>query len=241
MALTLFGLLVTLALLLYNERNNQLYNELVGRAASIERELGLPDGAFANRPAAWFSIGRVRVDHGTAIGTIYAATSALWLYGTLSSALVLLWEAGAQERQHQAVPSWVGAVALPLAFVVAFGAWLLLRRHAKVRGRSMRELARGAVAAAVRVEPFDVRRVALDADFLACCARLAGPATTTEKLTRKADSYARLDAQELLLYLPGPPAPVDARGKERAAAHLTALLTDLPSRWIDDVASGRRG
>jgi hypothetical protein len=51
--LSLFGLVATLGLATYNARNDQLYDELVGRAASIERSLGLPDGYFANRPRPW--------------------------------------------------------------------------------------------------------------------------------------------------------------------------------------------
>jgi uncharacterized membrane protein len=37
--LLLFGLAVTLALIVYNERNNQLYDELVARAAQLEKTL----------------------------------------------------------------------------------------------------------------------------------------------------------------------------------------------------------
>ena len=51
--LSLFGLAVTLALIVYNERNNQLYDELVARGAQLERLLGLPDGQFSHRPRAW--------------------------------------------------------------------------------------------------------------------------------------------------------------------------------------------
>src|SRR5262249_4276354 len=47
--LSLFGLAVTFALIVYNERNNQLYNELVSRAADLERELGIRDGNYSYR------------------------------------------------------------------------------------------------------------------------------------------------------------------------------------------------
>ena len=51
----LFGLAATIAIAAYNKRNDQLYDQLVGRAAEIERELGTPDGAYANRLAPWLS------------------------------------------------------------------------------------------------------------------------------------------------------------------------------------------
>jgi len=57
LVLSLFGLFVTVALAAYNARNDQLYDELVGRAALLERSLGIPDGNFANRPRPWLKIG----------------------------------------------------------------------------------------------------------------------------------------------------------------------------------------
>jgi hypothetical protein len=51
----LFGLAATIAIAAYNKRNDQLYDQLVDRAAEIERELGTPDGAYANRLAPWLS------------------------------------------------------------------------------------------------------------------------------------------------------------------------------------------
>jgi len=87
--LPLFGLIATIGLVTYNTRNDQLYNELVGRAASIERSLGLADGAFANRPYAWLSfcfLGiKWKVDHRTGVGTIYLASIVVWLFLLLAS------------------------------------------------------------------------------------------------------------------------------------------------------------
>ena len=56
LTLSLFGLVVTLGLVTYDTRNDQLYNKLVSRASTIERNLGLPDGSFANRPHAWLAV-----------------------------------------------------------------------------------------------------------------------------------------------------------------------------------------
>lgn len=82
-AVSLFGLAITVGIINYNERNDQLYDELVGRAASIERDLGLFAGTFANRPKPWLSIRLLGtnhpVDHRCAINLIYASSIALWL------------------------------------------------------------------------------------------------------------------------------------------------------------------
>jgi hypothetical protein len=56
LALSPFGLVVTLGLVTYTTRNDRPYNELVGRASIIERNLGLPDGGFANMPVAWLVV-----------------------------------------------------------------------------------------------------------------------------------------------------------------------------------------
>lgn len=90
-AICVFGLAIVIGIITYNTRNDQLYNELVGRAATIERGLGLPDGAFCNRPRAWFSLRFGPwcwpIDHGTGITTVYMATLALWIYLTLTAIL----------------------------------------------------------------------------------------------------------------------------------------------------------
>jgi hypothetical protein len=82
LAFSLFGLTVTIGLVTYNVRNDQLYDTLVARAAALERRLGDPDGAFANRPRPWLSMqfGRARwpVNHRFGVGAIYLASIGLW-------------------------------------------------------------------------------------------------------------------------------------------------------------------
>jgi hypothetical protein len=89
----LLGLAFTLSIVTYNKRNDQLYDELVGRAAAIERELGVPDGAFGNRPAAWLSFGvwklRWPVNHRAPVAGIYIATISFWLFLAADTAAVI--------------------------------------------------------------------------------------------------------------------------------------------------------
>src|SRR5438046_4505215 len=80
--LPMLGIVATIALAMYNARNDQLSDQLDARASSIERSLGLPDGSFANRPASYvtrFFLVSWRADHRTAIAAIYYATFAFWL------------------------------------------------------------------------------------------------------------------------------------------------------------------
>src|SRR4051812_39483311 len=94
--LSLFGLVATIGLVSYNARNDQLYDELVGRAAAIERSLGLQDGAFANRPTSWlsFPVGpwSWEVNHRLAIATLYMATVAFWLFMAIETMLTHAWQ-----------------------------------------------------------------------------------------------------------------------------------------------------
>ncbi len=73
--------------------------------ASIERSLGLADGAFANRPHAWLSFRLLdikwKVDHRTGVGTIYLASIAVWLFlllTSMSAPLVSAWAPQASVR-----------------------------------------------------------------------------------------------------------------------------------------------
>jgi hypothetical protein len=81
--LALFGLVVVLGLITYSVRNDQFYDELVGRAADIERSLGIRDGSYGFRPRAWLhlSLGPLgwSLNHGNALLLIYGATVTIWL------------------------------------------------------------------------------------------------------------------------------------------------------------------
>jgi hypothetical protein len=85
----IFGLVVTLCIISYNKRNDQLYDALVGRAATIERELGLPHGAFAQRPTSWLELGfwplTWPINHRRPVFLIYLATVSFWLYLAMAS------------------------------------------------------------------------------------------------------------------------------------------------------------
>jgi hypothetical protein len=73
-----FGLVVTIAIAIYDQRNSQLHDELISRARRIERDLGLAVGQFLGRPGSWRF-----VKHDTALLTIYGATAAAWLAGIM--------------------------------------------------------------------------------------------------------------------------------------------------------------
>lgn len=79
------GLVVTICLVTYNTRNDQLDDTLVARAGEVVRSLGLPDGAFATRPRAWLRFGTWTVAHRTAVASIFYASAALWLFEVLDA------------------------------------------------------------------------------------------------------------------------------------------------------------
>ncbi|HLO32683.1 MAG TPA: hypothetical protein VK249_26285, partial [Anaerolineales bacterium] len=46
MGIALFGLLITIALFVYEKRNSELYDDLISRGRKIEEELGVDTGIF---------------------------------------------------------------------------------------------------------------------------------------------------------------------------------------------------
>ncbi len=225
LGLSLFGLVVTTGLATYNARNDQLYDELVGRAAAIERSLGIPEGAFANRPKAWLSIrlfGRKwKIDHRAAVGTIYGASIALWLFGAVAYAL------DATVKSLSAIS--VDLISIAVAITVTYLGGRSIKRQREVREKEMRLLAAEAVTVALG-RP--VSQAASDPKVIKICAKLSE--STEDEIGARARFYARADTEQIKYYVP-------QDSQELSACQLVALLTDLPPLWIFDCYTNRKG
>jgi len=224
--LALLGLAATVGLATYNGRNDQLYDELVGRAANLERMLGLPDGQFANRPRYWLTIqiGTIKlpINHRTAVEIIYVASSALWLTLLFAGALELgrrtYVYCNLRHLQVSDPSAWVNAIALVLAIgVTGLGAFLINKQSEK-RREHLRDLAARAYKKALSL---DLSELLKDGEFIEICAKLADDEDMKETQAR-AQFYARVDLGHYMV--------LDS--KELRAAHLVALLTDFPPHWV---------
>ena len=226
LALSLFGLVVTIALATYNDRNDQHYDSLVGRAASIEWQLGLSEGAFANRPASWFAVNLPKnrawpIEHRVPVALIYGASVALWLFSALTAALQLAWgEAQAPRGVLAAVI--LAAAALPIVAV---------RRIREQRKRIAANMRTDAAMAMELVLDRGIADVAGDSTFLQVCNNLSG--VKREDAEARAWFYSHLRDDERRHFMPDEPDYL-------AAAHFVALITDLSPEWIDDCARERR-
>ena len=131
-AIPAFAFVVTLCIATYNKRNDQFYDELVARAAELERELQIEHGSFANRPKPWLKYGFLKIEHRWPIGLIYAAASSLWVY--------LFTEALAKNHPNHAWLIWVQFT----AWFVVIACWQALlgvdRVHAKKQKKAVRSL-----------------------------------------------------------------------------------------------------
>ena len=75
MAIALFGLLITIALFVYDKRNSELYNDMITRGRKIEEELNVDTGLFPGRldPTRKF------IKHDVATNLIYGTAMVAWL------------------------------------------------------------------------------------------------------------------------------------------------------------------
>jgi hypothetical protein len=227
LALSMFGLAVTVALATYNDRNDQLYDTLVGRAASIERQLGLSDGAFANRPASWFAVSlpvvrrKWSINHRTPVAWIYGTSVALWIFSACAAGVQLVWGDDPAPRGILAA-AIVPAIVLPMIVVS------LIRTQRRQRQDQMRADAAVATRCVVGRGLADV---AEDDAFLKICERLGG--VSPKDARTRARFYSRLSEDERRRFMPEEP-------DDFVAAHFVALISDLPAEWIHDCATERR-
>jgi hypothetical protein len=233
-AFSLFGLVVTLGLVTYKTRNDQLYDTLVGRAAALERQLGDPDGAFANRPQPWLHftiVGKTKwsVEHRTAIASIYFASVGLWLYGVTSAAAHIAYVAVSESDPKSDPPEWLLLTAIGVA-IVATGVGASVAKYRKcIRHRELNRQAKAAVVAV---------KEAMKSD------KLAGIKDASEPLAQLA-SYEKEKVQARISYLSRDAATcfeqsIPLTPADWTAAQVVAYITDFSPEWLYDCATGRR-
>jgi hypothetical protein len=86
MAVSVFDLLITLALFIYERRNSELYDDLASRGRRIEQELGIDTGQFLGRKDPRSRL----IKHDVAINLIYGTALAGWLFALAVNAVWLL-------------------------------------------------------------------------------------------------------------------------------------------------------
>lgn len=255
--LSLFGLVATIGLATYNARNDQLYFELVSRGASIERNLNLPDGTFANRPGTWERIvlpGGIewKIDHGTAVTTIYGASIILWLFGAVVFVLEYFRRADVAASLNESFPpegSWARMILVAVAILIDVAILIVALRLRRImsqkekRRKEMNCLAWDAVRTAPN---FFGRRDTERQKFiqrctqLAICAQLSGSAKDheavkiEERVKARATFYADAEIKRPGYYLP-------QDSEKLTASYLIGLLTDLSPLWIYDCGTNRKG
>jgi hypothetical protein len=227
LAFSIFGFVVTIGLVTYNMRNDQLYDTLVARASAIERTLGIPDGAFANRPRPWLRLvgGAWKVDHRTAVAAIYGASLGLWLFVVLDTGAELAYRAAAEQQP----PIWVHLAVLATAVGLMVGSAWLVHRRRKYTEAALRGSAKEAVDIAKRST---LEELTSNASFQRSCAHLGG--INSEQVATRMDFLTHLESCTIGHYV--------AQGAGHwTAAQTVAAVTDLPPEWLYDCAPGRRG
>ena len=235
-ALGLFGTVVTAGIATYNARNDQIYLWHVDRAANIERELGLPDGSFANRPNAWFEIGsrkrRWHVGHVSSVTVIYTSSFTLWL---LLCLLAIAQIAHGPSR----LPIWWYAIAIVVATTLTAAGGTVIRKQKQRRRDTFSDHADEAIELVKRLKrggDIDTRSRTWML-FVAECEHLAGrdrsETQRREEIELRIDFYGAHDEQELRRYM-----RPDSTGLTTEAQYV-ALIVDLPPSWLLDTPQRR--
>lgn len=248
---SLFGIAVTVGIITYNTRNDQLYNELVGRASSIERFLGLADGAFANRPQDWFEIDfylfKWRVNHGNGIGLIYSASCMLWLFGVLTPFIEFTRNTYLLSGLPHLVINEPLFLVQVLALITSIFIVVIVNLMISVQRTNKKEYLRLCAKQAFELVlslnfPADLKKTSNKdvRDFsdsytkiVEACSNLSG--FTTSKVKARLDFYSTLSSKDLVEFY------LSDGTKDHVSAQLISLLTDLPPGWIYDCAKNRKG
>jgi hypothetical protein len=227
-ALGLFGIVVTAGIAAYNARNDQIYLWHVDRAGTIERELGLPDGSFANRPNAWFEIGggktRWHIGHVSSVTVIYAASLTLWLL------LCLLAIAQIAHGSHR-LPMWWYAIAIVVATIMTAVGGAVIRKQKERRRDTFSDHADEAIRLVKRLKrEGDIDTCDTWKKLVTACEHLAGrdrsETQRREEIELRIDFYGAHDEQELRRYM-----RPDSTGLTTEAQYV-ALIVDLPPSWL---------
>jgi hypothetical protein len=227
-AIPAFAFVVTLCIATYDMRNDQHYDELVSRAAELERELQIEHGSFSDRPKAWLKYGVVPVEHRWPIGLIYAAAASLWAY-LLTAPLVdrgLTWlrqKAYFQSHTLQVTLGedhwWLKLLKL-IAPVVVIACWRALRHMESTRSAKQREAVISLMGQLLGVNVGDLQAKLVET---IAAQRILG---VRKVVAKRRVAYHWKEYEQ--------------KRDPRAASALLGAVIDLPARWIEDVWTGRR-
>lgn len=257
--LSAFGLVVTLALMIYNTRNDQLYDELASRAAELERKLQLFGGHFNQRPGSWLVIRPLdlfhlswplEINHGTAIGTIYKASLTAWLFGMIYPFFSWVFHTFTIDNSPLGAPnqSLIAGFSVIVAVVIIWVFSSSFKKQINARKNEMRNAACIAIEVLSKLEftlPNNDKISDWNKAFYALAIAKYGELKDKEleekmKEIRQRAKYYLLKAhlESDSLFFPKP----NAGNKlgVNSAVHLAAVLSDLPARWLLDTYTGRR-
>lgn len=124
--ISVLGFVTTFGIALYDQRNTELYNALVGRAKVLEKRMGIADGQFVTRPPRTRRIAGIAAGHDTGLALIYGPVLGSWFFPLVYASL--RW--AGKERWYLFTPLQVASVAallMSLLFLENFlrldGAW----------------------------------------------------------------------------------------------------------------------
>jgi hypothetical protein len=227
--IALFGTLIALGLFAYQLRNDQLQDELVSRAAQIERELGLYEGSFLQRPGPWHRLAPgLHVEHGWPVRLVYGATIGLWL--TLFFDGLFSWVERGSLAMLGAIPAALLSGAL--VFVVGRTAASSRERYSRAVKEALDILVKRPIDRPI-VPPHDDDLQEI-ADILR--RRLGTSYGQAGNYLDRLKFYLA-DGRDAFL---GRRQAVEGTWDIEEAARLLAQTIDMPARWIFDVYSKRR-